>query len=181
MLLADEIKNNYLNALQPEVVQLNQELQSTAEVAGKLGKNIAISAKESAQEYGQYLEKTPASESIPTSLSELGKGLLAGVGGFAGDFEQLGRGIVQVLKTPEGKSKLESFIKGLEEETALYTSTDVEGMIEDKVGKTPEGAGLPKNVGLITAPIGTAIQAAKGAAKATSSAAKKMKSLSKAK
>lgn len=169
MSLEKELQNNYLMALQPNFMQLNKELQSAAEVAGTVGKNIASSVKESAQEYGQYMANTPAKESIPTTMSELGKGLLAGVGGIVGDTEQLISGIYEVLKTPEGKSKLEALIKGLEKETIAPTSGDVESMIEKKVGATPKGADFPEGVGLITAPVGTVIKGAKASAKAVKS------------
>jgi hypothetical protein len=165
--LEQEMRKNYVRMLQPEFYE--QSMQSAAEVGGIIARNIGESVKESAQEYGQYMKETPLKESIPTTMSELGKGLIAGVGGIVGDTEQLIYGINEILKTPEGKSKLDALIKGLEKPTKAKTSGDVEQMLEGTTGETPEGAGFPKGVGLVAAPIGTVAKAAKQTAKAVKS------------
>ena len=165
--LEQEMRKNYVRMLQPEFYE--QSMQSTAEVGGMIARNIGESVKESAQEYGQYMKETPLKESIPTTMNELGKGLIAGVGGIIGDTEQLIYGINEVLKTPEGKSKLEAFIKGLETPTMAYTSGDIEQMLESVTGATPKGAGFPEGTGLITAPIGAVTKVAKQTAKAVKS------------
>ena len=170
--LEQEMRKNYVRMLQPEFYE--QSMQSTAEVSGMIAKNIGESVKESAQEYGQYIKETPLKESIPTTMSELGKGAIAGVGGVVGDTVQIINAIKEVIKTPEGKAKLDAFIKGLEKPTKVLgikvpTSEDVEQMLEVVTGETPKGAGFSEGVGMIAAPIGTVAKAAKQTAKAVKS------------
>jgi hypothetical protein len=159
--MEDEIRKNYVKQLHPfDEVQSN-----TGIIAGNIGEAV----KEGVTEYGQYLKEKPMAETIPTSLNELGKGLLSGLGGIIGDTESLVRGIIEIAKTPEGASKIESFIKGLEQETFAPTSESFETKIETVTGQTPKGAGTPEVVGNIAAPVGALVEGLKLGAKAIKS------------
>jgi hypothetical protein len=162
--MEDEIRKNYIKFLQP--------LEEVQKDTGIIAKNIGQSVKEGATEYGQYLQEKPMAETIPTSLNELGKGLASGLGGIIGDTESLIRGIVEIAKRPEGASKLEAFINGIQQETIAPNSEDVEKQIEKITGSTPQGAGTPKVVGNIVAPVGTLVEGLKVGAKAIKSTKK---------
>lgn len=140
-------------------------------VVGDVAKEAGGMIAESAKEFGQYLKETPLSESIPTTLNELSKGIVSGAIGIGGDTEQLVRGIYQVLTRPDGQSKLEAFFKGLEQDPMLPTSGDVEKKIEKATGQSPKGTGFVEGTGNVFAPA-TAIT--KGA-KITGKALQKMK------
>lgn len=153
------------------VKELENTGPSVVNVAGDVAKEVGGMIKESAEEFGQYMQKTPLSESIPNTLNELGKGLLSGAIGIGGDTEQLARGIYKSLTTPEGQSKLEAFFKGLEQETLLPTSSDVEKKIESKTGESPKGTDFIEGSGMAVAPVGAITKGPKIVAKSL----KKMK------
>jgi hypothetical protein len=140
-------------------------------VASDVAKEVGSAVGESAQQYGKYMQETPLKESIPTTLNELGKGLVSGALGIGGDLEHLVRGAYSALQTKEGQSKLESFLQGLGQETVLPATEDVSKKLDKVTGEPVKGAGLIEGTGELVAPAGAIVKAAKGTAKAI----KKMK------
>lgn len=140
-------------------------------VASDVAKEVGSAVGESAKEYGKYMQETPLSESIPTSLNELGKGLVSGALGIGGDLEHLVRGAYSALQTKEGQSKLESFLQGLGQETILPATEDVSKRLDKVTGESAKGTGLVEGSGELVAPVGAVTKVAKVAAKAI----KKMK------
>lgn len=104
------------------------------------------------------------------SVYALGKGAAEGVVGMPGDIISLIRGVIDVATSPEGASKLEAFIGGLDKPTGLPTTEDVRGVTEKVLPKT--SATAAQTAGEILAPIGTAIKGTKTIAKAAKSTMK---------
>jgi len=163
----DDYDNYLFRNLTSEKYELNQEGGANiANVAGDVVKEVGSMIGDSAKEYGQYMRDTPLSESVPASLNELGKGLVSGAVGIGGDLEHIGRGIIEVLQTPEGKSKIESFLQGLGQETFLPATEDISRRIDKVTGESAKGTGFVEGSGEIVAPIGFATKAVKSVAKA---------------
>lgn len=150
MQLEDEIKKSYIKVLQPAMANV-LEFKENVEFTGEVAKNIGKEIKQSAQDYGQYLKETPAKQAIAESGAELLKGITSGTAGSVGDAEALVRAVINLVTTPEGQSKLESFLKGFEENVVKGTM-DVESNIETVTGETPKGLGYVEGVGQLIAP-----------------------------
>jgi len=95
------------------------------------------------------------------------KGAAQGVVGLPGDLISLVRGVVSAIQTPDGKSKLDEFLVGLEKETLLPTTEDVRAFVDSITG--PSEAQSTETLGEILSPIGTAVKGAKVGAKAIKS------------
>lgn len=64
------------------------------------------------------------------------KGAAEGFVGLPGDIVSLIRGAVSAASTPEGQSKLESFLTGMEGKTGLPTTEDVKSFLDTLLPKT---------------------------------------------
>ena len=105
-------------------------------------------------------------ENMPAeSLFALGKGAIEGAIGTPGDLISILKGAYYAATTPEGKSKLEEFTRGLESSTGLPTTEDVKKFINELVPQLQTKATAVESVGEIIAPSGLATLAAKGVVK----------------
>ena len=99
------------------------------------------------------------------SLFALGKGAVEGAIGTPGDLISILKGAYYAATTPEGKSKLEEFTRGLESSTGLPTTEDVKKFINELAPQLQTKATAAESVGEIIAPSGVATYLAKGVAK----------------
>ena len=99
------------------------------------------------------------------SLFALGKGAVEGAIGTPGDLISILKGAYYAATTPEGKSKLEEFTRGLESSTGLPTTEDVKKFINELVPQLQTKATAAESVGEIIAPSGLATLATKGVVK----------------
>lgn len=99
------------------------------------------------------------------SLFALGKGAVEGAIGTPGDLISILKGAYYAATTPEGKSKLEEFTRGLESSTGLPTTEDVKAFINELVPQLQTKATAAESVGEILAPSGIATYATKGVVK----------------
>lgn len=106
------------------------------------------------------IEQRPAE-----SLYALGKGAIEGAIGTPGDLISILKGAYYAATTPEGKSKLEEFTRGLESSTGLPTTEDVKKFINELVPQLQTKATAVESVGEIIAPSGLATLATKGVVK----------------
>lgn len=95
------------------------------------------------------------------------KGAVQGAIGLPGDLISLVRGVASAVQTPEGKSKLDEFLVGLEKETGLPTTEDVKMFIDTMIGKA--NAPATETLGEIMSPAGVATKAVKLSSKAIKS------------
>jgi len=99
------------------------------------------------------------------SLFALGKGAVEGAIGTPGDLISILKGAYYAATTPEGKSKLEEFTRGLESSTGLPTTEDVKAFINELIPQFQTKATAAESVGEIIAPTGVATLATKGVVK----------------
>ena len=101
------------------------------------------------------IEQKPAE-----SLYALGKGAIEGAIGTPGDLISILKGAYYAATTPEGKSKLEEFTRGLESSTGLPTTEDVKAFINELVPQLQTKATAAESTGELLAP-GGYVKAAK--------------------
>ena len=102
------------------------------------------------------------------SLLALGKGAIEGAIGTPGDLISILKGAYYAATTPEGKSKLEEFTRGLESSTGLPTTEDVKAFINELIPQFQTKSTAAELAGELIAPSGVATYVAKGAAKGIS-------------
>lgn len=106
------------------------------------------------------IEQRPAE-----SLYALGKGAIEGAIGTPGDLISIIKGIYYAAATPEGQSKMNEFIKGMESSTVLPTTEDVKAFINELAPQLQTKATAAESVGEIIAPSGLATLATKSVVK----------------
>lgn len=99
------------------------------------------------QDVKQDFQQKPAQ-----SLYGAAKGAVEGSIGLPGDLISIVKGIYYATQTPEGKSKLDEFIKGAESVTGLPTTEDVKGFLDIILPKTEAEAA--EVVGQLLSPAG---------------------------
>lgn len=137
------------------------DIGAAVDVASNVTNEVVDMINKSGKEYQQYLQNNPMSETIPETLKALGTGIASGAIGIGGDVEMIGTGLLRVLQTKEGQSKLEAFLQGLEQDTVLPTTDDVAKRIKGVVGDTAKGTGFVEGMGEVVAPATVATEGAK--------------------
>ena len=99
------------------------------------------------QDVKQDVEQKPMQ-----SMYGLAKGAVEGSIGLPGDLVSIAKGIYYATQTPEGKSKLDEFIKGMESSTGVPTTEDVKGFLDTILPKTEAEAA--EVVGQLLSPAG---------------------------
>lgn len=99
------------------------------------------------QDVKQDVEQKPIQ-----SLYGAAKGAVEGSIGLPGDLVSIVKGIYYATQTPEGKSKLDEFLKGAESATGLPTTEDVKGFLDTILPKTEAEAA--EVVGQLLSPAG---------------------------
>ena len=109
------------------------------------------------------IEQRPAE-----SLLALGKGAIEGAIGTPGDLVSIIKGIYYAATTPEGQSKMNEFIKGMESSTVLPTTEDVKSFVNELLPGLKTESTAAESAGELIAPSGVATYVAKGATKGIS-------------
>ena len=102
------------------------------------------------------------------SLLALGKGAIEGAIGTPGDLISIIKGVYYAATTPEGQSKMNEFIKGMESSTGLPTTEDVKSFINELLPGLKTESTAAESAGELIAPSGVATYVAKGATKGIS-------------
>ncbi|CAB4160515.1 hypothetical protein UFOVP765_14 [uncultured Caudovirales phage] len=155
MNLDQRFEDYKLNAYVPEqevVIERPKGLPSPGVVAPLVTEGVSAVVSD--------IEQRPAE-----SLYALGKGAIEGAIGTPGDLISILKGAYYAATTPEGKSKLEEFTRGLESSTGLPTTEDVKAFINELVPQLQTKATAAESVGEILAPSGLATYATKGVVK----------------
>jgi len=106
------------------------------------------------------IEQRPAE-----SLLALGKGAVEGAIGTPGDLISIIKGAYYAATTPEGKSKMDEFIKGMESSTVLPTTEDIKSFINKLLPSLKTESTAVESAGELVAPSGVATYVAKGTTK----------------
>lgn len=121
-------------------------------------------------EGGEQLRQDMTDKPIESAYA-LGKGAVAGFAGLPGDIVSLIRGVVDIASRPEGKSKIDAFLGGMEKQTGLPTTEDVQAFLNQILPQPSTSAA--ETTGELLAP-GGYIKAGKSAAKAVKKTATKV-------
>lgn len=165
MNLDERFKQYKLNAYAPdeeEIVEKPSALPSPGIVTPLVIEGISAIKSD--------VEQRPAE-----SLYAAGKGALEGAIGTPGDLISIIKGIYYAANTPEGKSKLDEFTRGLESSTGLPTTEDVKKFINELAPQLRTKATAAESAGELVAPSGLATHATKGIIKGISKMTKAIK------
>lgn len=82
------------------------------------------------------------------------KGRFQGFGGLPGDIEMIGRGVTEIFNRGGGETKVQAFLRGMQENTILPTTEDIKKWLDKNVGMVGAGDNPYETIGEITAPGG---------------------------
>jgi hypothetical protein len=149
------------------------------------GMQLAMGSRGQSAEQRQKFENQPmadyvvgeakeAAKVVGGGMADIGaasvKGVGQGFGGIFGDVEMLGRGIKEIYNRGGDETKLDAFLRGIQEETILPTTEDIKKWLDTNVGKVGAGDNPYETVGEMLAP-GGYVKAAKTTAKGVKSLA----------
>jgi hypothetical protein len=107
-------------------------------------------------------------------MAEMGaatvKGAVQGFAGLPGDIEMIGRGVTAIFNRGGDESKVQAFLRGLQEETVLPNTEDIKKWIDTNVGKVGDGENPYETIGEVLAP-GGYVKGAKATVKGVKSLA----------
>ena len=99
------------------------------------------------------------------------KGRTQGFVGLPGDIEMIGRGVTEIFNRGGEESKIQAFLRGMQENTILPTTEDIKKWLDKNVGMVGTGDNPYETIGEITAP-GGYVKNVKAVAKGVKTAAK---------
>jgi hypothetical protein len=82
------------------------------------------------------------------------KGTVQGFAGLPGDIELIGRGVTAIFNRGGDESKVQAFLRGLQEETILANTEDIKKWLDTNVGKVGKGDNPYETIGEVMAPGG---------------------------
>jgi hypothetical protein len=82
------------------------------------------------------------------------KGAVQGFAGLPGDIELIGRGVTAIFNRGGDESKVQAFLRGLQEKTVLPNTEDIKKWLDTKVGKVGTGDNPYETVGEVMSPGG---------------------------
>lgn len=163
-----------------------------AELAESMeGMQLAMGSRGVSPEQSRKFESQTAMENVADvgqdlltvgkGMADIGaatvKGLTQGFIGLPGDIEMIGRGVTEIFNRGGGETKVQAFLRGMQENTILPTTEDIKKWLDKNVGMVGAGDNPYETIGEITAPGGyvktakTVSKAAKKVAPAAAGAA----------
>lgn len=140
-----------------------------------------VSAEQTKKFQGQTMvdyigsEAKEAVEVVGGGMAEMGaatiKGAAQGFVGLPGDIEMIGRGVTEIFNRGGDESKVQAFLRGMQEKTILPTTEDVKKWLDTNVGKVGKGDNPYETIGEVVAP-GGYVKGAKLVGKGVTTAAK---------
>ena len=149
------------------------------------GMQLAMGSRGASTEQIQRFERQSAMENITDAgkdlltigkgMGEIGlaaaKGAIQGFAGLPGDIEMIGRGVTAIFNRGGDESKVQAFLRGLQEETILANTEDIKKWLDTNVGKVGKGDNPYETIGEVMAP-GGYVKGAKAVGKGITTAAK---------
>lgn len=140
-----------------------------------------VSAEQTKKFQGQTMvdyigsEAKEAVEVVGGGMAEMGaatvKGAAQGFVGLPGDIEMIGRGVTEIFNRGGGETKVQAFLRGMQENTILPTTEDIKKWLDKNVGMVGTGDNPYETIGEITAP-GGYVKNVKAVAKGVKTAVK---------
>ena len=114
-------------------------------------------------------EAKDAAKVVGGGMAEMGAATVKGAGqaffGLPGDIEMIGRGVTEIFSRGGDESKVQAFLRGMQEKTILPTTDDIKKWIDTNIVTVGKGDNPMETIGEVLAP-GGYIKGAKTAVKA---------------
>lgn len=161
-------KDYYMYREDPNVPDYNELQQSMEETRSMEGMQLAMGSRGASSEQIKKFESQSAMENVAEAgqgMLSVGKGMLdigaaAAKGTFQqflgtpGDIVMIGRGVEAILNRGGDETKIQAFLRGMEEKTILPTTEDVKKWLDTNVGKVGDGENPYETIGEVIAPGG---------------------------
>lgn len=139
----------------------NNEIMDGMQLAmGARGQSAEQRQKFESQTMVDYIggEAKEAAKVVGGGMADIGaatvKGAVQGFAGLPGDIELIGRGVTAIFNRGGDETKVQAFLRGLQEETILATTEDVKKWLDANVGKVGKGDNPYETIGEVMAPGG---------------------------
>lgn len=129
-------------SLDKEFGEANPEPPEQIDVGGSVGRVAIQSTEEAKDSFGTIVKSGYATA----------KGAVQGELGILGELEHLWNGIASIYKTPEGKSKVDSFLEGLSKETTLPDTEKMKELLNKVVPEVDKEYQIAEGIGEVVAP-----------------------------
>lgn len=121
---------------------MNLEPPEQIDVGGSIGVIPIPSAEDAKDSFGTVVKSGYATA----------KGAVQGELGILGELEHLWNGMASIYNTPEGKSKVDSFLDGLSKETAFPDTERMKAILNKAVPEVNKDYTMAESIGEVTAP-----------------------------
>ena len=132
------------------------------------GMQLAMGSRGASTEQIKKFESQSAMENVTDAgkdlltvgqgMADIGAAAVKGTGqGFAGlpgDIELIGRAVTAIFNRGGDETKVQAFLRGLQEETIFATTEDVKKWLDTNVGKVGKGDNPYETIGEVMAPGG---------------------------
>lgn len=138
---------------------------------GARGQSAKQRQKFESQSLVDYIgsEAKDAAKVVGGGMAEMGAATVKGAGqaffGLPGDIEMIGRGVTEIFSRGGDESKVQAFLRGIQEKTILPTTDDIKKWIDTNIVTVGKGDNPMETIGEVLAP-GGYIKGAKTAVKA---------------
>ena len=156
----------------------NNEIMDGMQLAmGARGQSAEQRQKFEGQTMVDYIgsEAKEAVQVVGGGMADMGaatvKGAVQGFIGLPGDIEMIGRGVTEIFNRGGDESKVQAFLRGMQEKTIAPTTEDVKKWMDANVGKVGKGDNPYETIGEVASP-GGYVKGAKVVGKGITTAAK---------
>ena len=138
---------------------------------GARGQSAKQRQKFESQSLVDYIgsEAKDAAKVVGGGMAEMGAATVKGAGqaffGLPGDIEMIGRGVTEIFSRGGDESKVQAFLRGMQEKTILPTTDDIKKWIDTNIVTVGKGDNPMETIGEVLAP-GGYIKGAKTVVKA---------------
>lgn len=171
---------------QAELAESMAAMQTTEPSDSMDGMQLAMGARGQSAEQRQKFESqsmvdyigSEAKEAVQTIAPEMGRmGLASAKGtgqqflGTPGDIIMIGRGVEAIMNRGGDETKVQAFLRGMQEKTILPTTEDIKKWVDTNIGKVGDGDHPYETLGEFSG-LGGQVKAAKVVAKGVKAATK---------
>lgn len=135
--------DDYFNySLDKQFGEVRPEPPEQIDVGGSIGVIPIPSTEDAKDSFGTVVKSGYATA----------KGAVQGELGVLGELEHLWNGMASIYNTPEGKSKVDSFLDGLSKETAFPDTERMKAILNKAVPEANKDYTIAESIGEVTAP-----------------------------
>lgn len=154
----------------PDAPDNNEIVEGMQLAMGARGQSAEQRQKFESQSMVDYIG-SEAKEAVQTIAPEMGRmGLAAAKGtaqqflGTPGDIVMIGRGVEAIMNRGGDETKVDAFLRGMQEKTILPTTEDIKKWVDTNIGKVGDGDHPYETLGEFSG-LGGQVKAAKAVAK----------------